>query len=159
MDWKAVEGSLGKLQKAELDAALSRVPDNVMTLLSEHGIVAPAPKESAPLTAEEVALQKLQLKDTAEALQSCATLVRQISTKEELIQDLLHGKIGEGLQEKARAIIVGALREQITNLRDGFEEIAKQNPEAFLAVHSREIRAWPNRPHDTKAASVRAQVS
>ena len=140
MEWKKVETTLSDKQGQVIEDSHEHYEKETADILSLHGINLSADDKTIEITKEEKALQKLQQSDTREALRSCSRLVREISGKKTLIKDLLAGKHEIG--KKALSKVLTTLREQIKDLNKGFSEIAEGSPEAFLAVHSREMRAW-----------------
>lgn len=143
MDWKRAEAMLADaannlLQKAHSDLPPSLSPE-LQALLPGYPTQQPSPR--AVLTDEGRQLLTLQRNDMAAALGTCAKASLEISGHKATIQKLLTGGYPT-VPEKARLVLVDAAREKITAARETVAQAAEKSPEAFLAVHSRELRMW-----------------
>lgn len=145
--WVKVEADLER--QLDISVATLRVVPSVEQALEKYRFSFALPQtlstsKSTTLSPQEQQLYTLQRKNTLSALKECAQLTRELSHCKSTIKEI--NKLARTClisnEKRYCQEMVSKLREHISKLVGGINELASKNPEAFNVVHSRPFRAY-----------------
>lgn len=143
MKWSRIESALATKRNVHIEIENNAAPEATTILLSQFDATLKAPEAKRPraLTTNEQKLQDLQIADVKEALHSSIAIDRQLKLMRDAVADLLHPKNGRAA-DLGTLRIVSALRDREEELQSQRRALGEKNPEAFFAIHARELRQY-----------------